>query len=199
MPLQLASLPVEKLLPAPYNPRKPLRPGDAGWRKLERSLREFDLVQPIVWNRQTGHVVGGHQRLEVLKHQGRTEIDCLVVDLPLEREKLLNVALNNREVGSDWDPDKLISLLDELVDLPEVDATLTGFDPDELRDLLLTPEPESVPDESTADADDLLRVQLEIPLADWPALEHELNRLLASYPEIRLHRLQPDKANSHRH
>ena len=35
----------------------------------------------IVWNKRTGHIVGGHQRFKVLKHQGHTEIECVVVDL----------------------------------------------------------------------------------------------------------------------
>ncbi|HTN00897.1 MAG TPA: ParB N-terminal domain-containing protein, partial [Planctomycetaceae bacterium] len=96
----LRPLLIADLKPAPYNPRRPLKPGSPGWKRLERSIREFDLVQPIVWNETTGHVVGGHQRLEILKHQGHTTIDAVVVKLPLEREKALNVALNNSQVGS---------------------------------------------------------------------------------------------------
>ena len=51
-------------------------------------------VEPVIWNRQTGNVVGGHQRLKVLIDLGQQEIDCVVVDLDLQREKALNIALN---------------------------------------------------------------------------------------------------------
>ena len=69
------------LLPADYNPRKDLKPGDAEYEKLKRSIEEFGFVEPVVWNRRTGFVVGGHQRLKVLLDMGETEIDCVVVDL----------------------------------------------------------------------------------------------------------------------
>src|SRR4051812_17445573 len=55
--MNIQSIPVDQLHPAPYNPRKPLKPGMPGYRRLERSLREFGLVQPLVWNKTTGHVV----------------------------------------------------------------------------------------------------------------------------------------------
>lgn len=171
---------VGRLQPAPYNPRIPLKPGTAGYRKLERSLSEFGLVEPIVWNERTGHVVSGHQRLEILKHQGATEIDVAVVSLPLEREKTLNVALNNREVGSDWDADKLVALVSELAELPDIDATLTGFDEKELRDLVLAPEPAAPEPEPDEPDEKTVTVRLEVPTDDWenvrPALDEFLTR-----------------------
>ena len=178
---------LSELKPAPYNPRVRLKPGDAAWQKLERSLQEFELVQPIVWNRRTGHVVGGHQRLEVLRHQGVTHVECAVVDLPLDREKALNVALNNARVGSDWDPDKLLALLTDLQEVPDFDATLTGFDEQDLRDLLLDPVAPSEQQETTSDAQSTMRLELEFPGDDWPELEQDLNSLLAVFPQLRLH------------
>ena len=83
--MKLRTLPIGKLQPAPYNPRKPLRPGSAAYRQLERSLAEFDLVQPIVWNEATGHVVGGHQRLEILRHKGAKKVEVAVVSLSPRR------------------------------------------------------------------------------------------------------------------
>ncbi|QDV28356.1 ParB-like nuclease domain protein [Planctopirus ephydatiae] len=138
--MQIEELPIGRLKPAPYNPRKVLKAGDRGYEKLVRSLAEFSLVQPVIWNRQTGHIVGGHQRVEILRAQGATTVPCVIVDLSLAREQALNVALNNREVGSDWDIPRLSGLLAELNDLPDFDATLSGFDPRELREItLVTP------------------------------------------------------------
>lgn len=190
--MQLKKMPVGELNPAPYNPRLQLKPGDVAWKKLERSLREFELVQPIVWNEQTGHVVSGHQRLAVLKHQGHTEIDCVVVRLPLEKEKALNVALNNSSVGSDWDTEKLIDLVVELQALPDFDATLTGFDERQLQDLVLVPDPDPFEEPSQTDGDDhLYHATLEIPADAWDAVEEQLNLLLAAHPGIRLHVRSP--------
>src|SRR5262245_46912124 len=93
--------------PCPYNPRIDLRPDDPRYRKLLRSVRTFGLVEPLIWNRRTGFVVGGHQRLKVLRDLGVTEAPVSVVDLPPDREKALNVILNNREAQSDFDVTKL--------------------------------------------------------------------------------------------
>lgn len=179
---------LQDLNAAPYNPRIPLKPGDARWKKLERSLAEFSLVQPIVWNERTGHVVSGHQRLAVLRHRGETEVDCVIVDLPLNQEKALNVTLNNASVGSDWDADKLVDLVEELQNLPDFDATLTGFDAQQLQDLVLTPvafDP-SAP-ASGAGESDRVQVALEVAADDWDDVQTHLDDLLAEFPDTRLH------------
>jgi ParB-like chromosome segregation protein Spo0J len=184
--MHLERLPLDQLHPAPYNPRVTLRPGMPAYHRLERSLAEFDLVQPIVWNRVTGHVVGGHQRLEILKRRGETE-----VELPLEREKALNVALNNDQVAGEWDTAKLTDLLAELQSLPDFDVALTGFDDADLRDLLLTPEP--VGDDADSDAEPpVVRVALEIPPDDWDALRPDLDTLLAHHRTVRVHVRLPE-------
>jgi len=92
--LDIQKVLIDKLNPAKYNPRKDLKPGDKEYEKLKRSMNEFGYVEPIIWNKQTGNVVGGHQRLKVLQEMGQTEIDCVVIDLPEGREKAFNVALN---------------------------------------------------------------------------------------------------------
>jgi ParB-like chromosome segregation protein Spo0J len=182
--MHLETLPLTALKPAPYNPRKPLKPGMPAYRRLERSLAEFELVQPLVWNRTTGHVVGGHQRLEILKHRGVKSVECVVVELPLEREKALNVALNNQQVGSDWDVDKLTDLVADLQALPDFDATLTGFDEDDLRDLLLGPQP--LPSEED-DEPDVVRVTLEILPEAWERIRPAVDALLAAHRDIQAH------------
>jgi len=58
---------IDKLNPAKYNPRVDLKPGDPEYEKLKRSIKEFGYVEPIVWNKRTGNVVGGHQRLKILE------------------------------------------------------------------------------------------------------------------------------------
>lgn len=121
-----------KLLPAEYNPRKDLQPGDAEYEKLKRSLEEFGYVEPVIWNKTTGNVVGGHQRLKILLAMGIEEIECVVVELSDEKEKALNVALN--KISGDWDKDKLALLISDL-QCVDFDVSLTGFDPTEIDDL----------------------------------------------------------------
>ena len=121
-----------ELLPADYNPRKDLKPGDLEYEKLKRSIEQFGYVEPVIWNKTTGRVVGGHQRLKVLMDMGHTEVDCVVVELPEDKEKALNVALN--KISGEWDKDKLALLISDLQGT-DFDVSLTGFDPAEIDDL----------------------------------------------------------------
>ena len=181
----IQTIPLADLQPAPYNPRLTLQPGDKRWKKLERSLAEFELVQPIIWNRRTGHIVGGHQRCAVLKHHGHTEVECVVVDLPLSREKALNVALNNSEVGGDWEATKLMALIEDLANSPDIDPTLTGFDEHQLRSFQFEPAP--LPEEDTHPTSNNVLATLDIPYARWAALREWLDDLLGEEPSVRLH------------
>jgi DNA modification methylase len=124
--MKLVRITVDKINPASYNPRKELKPGDPEFVKLARSIDEFGLVEPLVWNKKTGNLVGGHQRLGVLKARGEKQVDVVVVDLDLPREKALNLALN--KIQGEWDQDKLAALLDELTKDASVELDLTGFE-----------------------------------------------------------------------
>ena len=123
---------VKDLLPADYNPRKDLQPGDPEYEKLKRSIEQFGYVEPVIWNKQTGRVVGGHQRLKVLIDSGITEVDVVVVDMNTEKEKALNIALN--KISGEWDTEKLALVIADLQGA-DFDVSLTGFDPEELDDL----------------------------------------------------------------
>lgn len=127
-------IPISRIQPAAYNPRRSLRPEDAEYQRILRSLDEFGLVDPLIWNRKTRNLVGGHQRLQVLVAQGATHVHVSVVDLPLAKEKALNVALNR--VAGRWDERKLADLLDEIVKSAEVDVALTGFEAPDIEELL---------------------------------------------------------------
>ena len=123
---------VKDLLPADYNPRKDLKPGDPEYEKLKRSIEQFGYVEPVIWNEKTGRVVGGHQRLKVLIDSGINEVDVVVVDMNTEKEKALNIALN--KISGEWDTEKLALVIADLQGT-DFDVSLTGFDPEELEDL----------------------------------------------------------------
>ncbi len=119
--------------PAEHNPRKDLQPGDPEWDKIQHSLKTFGMLEPVVFNKRTGRIVGGHQRVKILQSQGETEVDVSLVDLSDEDEKIL-CALLNRAQGY-WDTTKLADLLGEI---KEKTGTLqnTGFEEWEYESLI---------------------------------------------------------------
>ncbi len=129
--MELRRIELEKLKEAAYNPRVALKPGDAEFEKLKRSIETFGDVEPIVWNERTGNIVGGHQKLAVLKFMGKTDTLVSVVDLDDKEEKQLNIALN--KIKGEWDHTKLEEILSRF----EADtALLSGFDAQELTLML---------------------------------------------------------------
>lgn len=127
--MQIERKKIRDMYRAAYNPRIELIPGDTEYENLRRSITTYGLIIPVVWNKRTNRVVGGHQRLTVLENEGETEVDVSVVDLDETQERQLNVALNKVEGG--WDEEKLGDLLAELGE----DATLTGFTQQEIDSL----------------------------------------------------------------
>ena len=131
--LKMRSMKLSDLTPAEYNPRKDLQPGDAEYEKLKRSIEEFGLVDPLIYNDRTETLVGGHQRLKVMRDLGITETDVSVVDLDEADEKALNVALN--KISGDWELEALSTLFKDL-EIEGYDLELTGFDTKEIDALL---------------------------------------------------------------
>ena len=125
--MELIEKRLEDLKEAAYNPRVQLEPGMAEYEKLKTSIETFGDVEPIVWNKRSGNVVGGHQRLTVLKNMGVKTTLVSVVDLSDTEEKMLNIALN--KIKGDWDKKKLEELLSGF---NQSEAFVAGFDPDEI-------------------------------------------------------------------
>lgn len=130
--MNIQKIKIESLKPAEYNPRKDLKPEDEEYQKIKKSITEFGYVAPIIINSNMT-VIGGHQRLKVLKEIGYTEVECVVVDLDQKKEKALNIALN--KISGDWDNDKLEELLAELKQT-DIDMDITGFSFDEVDEIL---------------------------------------------------------------
>ena len=84
--MQIEKVVINKLNPAKYNPRKDLKPGDAEYEKLKRSIDEFGYVEPIIWNKKTGNIIGGHQRYKILKNMGLSEVECVILDIDEVKE-----------------------------------------------------------------------------------------------------------------
>lgn len=112
--MRVVTMPVSEIETADYNPRVQLKPGDPEWDRLAAIIDEYGLVEPLVWNERSKRLVGGHQRLAILKHRGDQDVDVSVVDLDDEQEKALNLALNNPSAQSRWDPLKLVELAENM-------------------------------------------------------------------------------------
>jgi DNA modification methylase len=151
--MKIVRIPIEMINPAPYNPRIDLQPGDEEYEKLKRSIEEFGYVEPLVWNRRTGNLVGGHQRYKILVNEkGLKELDVSEVDLDETREKALNIALN--KISGDWETTKLAELLQELQASDEIDFELTGFSEEEFDELLEQLDIELEPDVEYEEVED---------------------------------------------
>ncbi|MEK4788381.1 site-specific DNA-methyltransferase [Bacillus sp. FSL K6-2971] len=131
--MNIKTIPVHRINPAPYNPRIDLQPGDPEYDSLKQSIDKFGYVDPLIWNERTGHLVGGHQRFKVLMEDNPSEILVSVVSLNDQDEKALNVALN--KISGHWDENKLEKILTELKD-NNLDLETVGFTEEEYEDLL---------------------------------------------------------------
>lgn len=138
---------VGDLRPSPYNPR---RITDEQKKRLKKAIEEFGDLSGIVFNRRTGRLVGGHQRIKVIPQNAiieKTELPIASrtgtvaygyiiidnekysyreVDWDEGKEKAANIAANAH--GGDWDEDKLGEILKELSADKSFDIELTGFD-----------------------------------------------------------------------
>lgn len=146
--MEIETIKITDLKPAEYNPR---RISEEDYKKLKNSISTFGLVDPIIVNLKNMHIVGGHQRYDVLLDEHMLDND-FVAELPMIRlgdvgfvftdtslsieddahEKALNLALN--KISGEWDNDKLAEVLEEL-ELSPIDIQLTGFSEPELEEL----------------------------------------------------------------
>ena len=126
------SILVGDLKPAEYNPRKKLKAGDKEYEKIKNSILEFGYVEPIIVNYDMT-VIGGHQRLTVLKDLGYKEVQCVVVEIQDEiKVKALNIALN--KITGAWNEQLLADLLIDL-QTAEFNTDFTGFEVPEIEQL----------------------------------------------------------------
>lgn len=130
--MEWKTLSVDALRPAAYNPRKKLKAGDKEYEKIKNSILEFGYIEPIIVNYDMT-VIGGHQRLTVLKDLGYTEVQCVEVHIEDENKvKALNIALN--KITGAWNEQLLADLI---VDLQSANfnTDFTGFEAPEIEQL----------------------------------------------------------------
>src|ERR1700730_2790895 len=79
----------------PYSVRKDLTPAQR--LALARSIKEFGLVSAPVWNKRTGNIVDGYNRISVLDefhHGADYSLTVCLVDLDKDHEKAAHIISN---------------------------------------------------------------------------------------------------------
>jgi DNA modification methylase len=172
--LTVEEVSIDDLRPDPANPR---RITDDELDALERSLRQFGFVQPVLARREDRTVIGGHQRLVAARRLGLTTVPVTWLDIGVEQARLLGLALN--KISGSWDEQLLARLLADLAATPDLDVSLSGFDEDEIKELLRSLETREKRERTEAfDLDEALEEARRAPrtkLGDlWVLGEHRL-------------------------
>ena len=105
---------VEDLQDAPYNARTIT---DKALKGLYASLEEFGLIHlPVVNERDDGElrIVGGHQRIKLLRREGAEHVWCISVKLDDTVERRANFTLNNQAVQGEFVQELTKELLDRV-------------------------------------------------------------------------------------
>ena len=124
MRMIIESRKISELKFAEYNPRTISK---KQFKDLTKSIKEFSLVEPVVINSRKGReniIIGGHQRTRVCQELGNDTIQCVIVDLGIEKEMELNLRLNKN--GGKFDDDLLLNKFGEEL-LFEVGFTENDF------------------------------------------------------------------------
>ena len=140
--MKIQQVKIEKVIPYARNPRK----NEAAITKVAASLTEFGWQQPIVVDKEMV-VIAGHTRLQAAKRLNMETVPIFVADHLTETQvKAYRIADNRVHQEADWDTE-LLKL--EFADLKDADFDLakTGFDDDELNDLLAEAVKEGLTDE----------------------------------------------------
>jgi len=132
---QIQIWPIDRLVFYVRNPRK----NDAAVDRMCSSIREFGFKIPVL-ARSDGEVVDGHLRLKAAKKLRIAEVPVILCDEWTPAQvKAFRLMVNRSVTWADWDEELLALELQELSEA-DFDLSLTGFDPQEIDDLLLTPD-----------------------------------------------------------
>lgn len=113
---------------ASYNPRYIV---DGAFNRLKKGLKKFGLVETLVWNKRTGNLVSGHQRLKAmdeLENSQDYELQVSAIDISLKEEMELNVQLNNPSMQGEFDVDALVEMANMGADVEEMGFSESDID-----------------------------------------------------------------------
>lgn len=132
--IQVEPWPIDRLVPYPRNPRKNEHAVD----QMCASIREFGFKIPCLV-RSDGEVVDGHLRLKAARKLGLTEVPVILCDEWTPAQvKAFRLMVNRSATWAEWDEELLASEMAEIQEL-DFDLDLTGFDVEEIEELLARP------------------------------------------------------------
>lgn len=166
---------LDDLKAAEYNPRTITTDAAKG---LDASLNEFGNISGITFNRTTGRLVTGHQRVAALKERGgefelldkdkgeirvgRHVFPVRIVAWSLSKEKAANISANNSLISGEFVDDVLKDLLDEL----EKDDVYDSLRFDDLLNTVTVPAFDPIDDDDQPRLDEKKKIEC-------PACGHE--------------------------
>ncbi|WP_424894933.1 DNA modification methylase [Tepidimonas sp. HKU79] len=129
--LKLEHWPTSRLIPYARNPRK----NDHAVEQMASAIRDFGFRIPII-AKSTGEICDGHLRYKAALHLGLEQVPVILADDLTETQlKAFRILVNRSATWADWDEDLLRLELEELK-LDDFDLALTGFDADELLEIM---------------------------------------------------------------
>lgn len=154
-------------------------------KQIVASINEFGFTNPILID-ESDVIIAGHGRLLAAKNLSMEEVPTITLTGLTDEQKIAYVIADNKlALNAGWDNEKLVSELKNLMDL-DYDLGLTGFDPEEIEDLMpvevnpgLTDEDETpaVPEEAKTKPGDIYKLgKHRLMCGDSTSIEH-LERL----------------------
>ena len=125
---EVITIPRSKIKNAPYNPRIM---SEEARSRLKKGIKRFGLASTLTWNRRTGNLVSGHQRLKQLDEIENTkdyELLVSVVDLSEKDEMALNVQMNNTSMMGEFDFDALNDMVSQGVEINDLGFSEADID-----------------------------------------------------------------------
>ena len=132
LPDTLEAIQIDALIPYARNSRTH---SDAQVAQIAASIKEFGFTNPVLID-AGGGIIAGHGRVLAARKLGMTDVPCIRLDHLTDAQKRAYVIADNRlALNSGWDTEMLKV---EFADLQELgfDLELTGFDLDEIKELL---------------------------------------------------------------
>ena len=147
---------------------------------MAASIQEFGFKVPIIID-ENNVIVAGHTRYRASQKLGLEEVPCIVSDDLTEAQvKAFRIADNKVSEFATWDEELLALELEQLSDM-DFDLSFTGFEMDELKELMGEIEPEPDFDELEKDMDEKEKVIVQITFSDineWKLNENELREVV---------------------
>lgn len=113
---------------APYNPRVI---EESARKRLKKGLKRFGLVELLVWNKRTGNLVSGHQRLSIMDELEKSkdyDLTVSAIDIDEKSEMELNIQMNNTSMMGDYDLDMLGDMINDGIDVNSLGFSESDID-----------------------------------------------------------------------